>query len=182
MQKITRFGKLSISLISIILALSSCQSQSKEKSTKANSTADLGTEIADSSKEIISDSLMVSLYSQRAQLYTLGRYYQKNDQPEQALGIYKRMISLDSTDKIAYYNSGYVKLVFLKKFKEVAEYFSRAIQLDPAYADAFFYRGYCYELMGDASKARTDYEKVLKITPNDAKAINGLSRLNKLIP
>lgn len=115
-------------------------------------------------------------------LYMLGMFYQENDQPDQALGIYKRMISLDSTDKIAYFNSGYVKLVYLKKFKEGADIFSKAIQLDPAYVDAYFNRGYCYELMGDAIKARADYEKVLKISPNDPKAINGLNRLDNSIP
>jgi len=36
--------------------------------------------------------------------------------------------------------------------------------------------------MGDASKARADYEKVLKITPDDPKAIKGLNRLDKSIP
>jgi tetratricopeptide (TPR) repeat protein len=115
-------------------------------------------------------------------LYMLGMLYQENDQPDQALGIYKRMIALDSTDKIAYYNSGYVKLVYLKKFKEASGLFSKAVQLDPQYADACFNRGYCYELMGEISKARADYEKVMKINPNDPKAIEGLNRLDKIIP
>lgn len=114
-------------------------------------------------------------------LYILGMFYQENDQPEQAMGIYKRMISLDSTDKIAYYNSGYVNLVYLKKFKEGVELFSKAIQLDPSYTNAYFNRGYCYELLGESSKAHADYEKVLKISPNDSKSINGLNRLDKLI-
>lgn len=115
-------------------------------------------------------------------LYLLGMYYQENDQPDQALGIYNRMISVDSADKIAYYNSGYVKLVYLKKFKEAAGLFSKAIKIDPAYADACFNRGYCYELLGDIPKARADYEKVLKLTPNDPKAIEGLNRLDKIMP
>ena len=115
-------------------------------------------------------------------LYMLGMFYQENDQPEQALGVYKRMITLDSRDKIAHYNSGYVNLVYLKKFKEGADFFSTAIQIDPVYADAWFNRGFCYELMGDAAKARTDYEKVLKITPNDPKTIIALNRLDKSLP
>jgi len=182
MQNFSCYGKLTISLFTIIIALSSCHSQRKENAVKANSEADLKTEIAGLSKKSGDDSLNAGMYNQRAQLYKQGMIYQENDQPDQALGIYKRMISLDSTDKIAYFKSGYLELVFLGKFKEGSVFFSRAIQLDPAYTDAFFYRGYCYELMGDASKARADYEKVLKITPDDPKAIKGLNRLDKSIP
>jgi hypothetical protein len=32
--------------------------------------------------------------------------------------------------------------------------------------------------MGDASKARIDYEKALKITPNYPNAVEGLNRLD----
>jgi tetratricopeptide (TPR) repeat protein len=113
-------------------------------------------------------------------LYMLGMFYQENDKPDQALEIYKRMISLDSTNKLPYYNSGYVSLVYLKKFKEGAEYFSKAIKIDPKYIEAYFNRGYCLELMGDVAKARVDYEKALKITPNYPNAVEGLNRLDKL--
>jgi len=113
-------------------------------------------------------------------LYMLGMFYQENNQPDQALGIYKRMIVLDSSNKIPYYNSGYVNLVYLKKFKEGADFFSKAIKIDSKYIEAYFNRGYCYELMGDIAKAHGDYEKALKITPNYPKAVEGLNRLDKL--
>jgi tetratricopeptide (TPR) repeat protein len=113
-------------------------------------------------------------------LYMLGMFYQENEQPEKALDTYKRMINLDSTNKLPYYNSGYVNLVYLQKFKVGAEFFTKAIKLDPKYIEAFFNRGYCYELAGDVAKARLDYEKALKITPNYPNAIEGLNRLDKL--
>jgi tetratricopeptide (TPR) repeat protein len=113
-------------------------------------------------------------------LYMLGMFYQENEQPEKALDTYKRMIILDSTNKLPYYNSGYVNLVYLKKFKQGLEFFTKAIKLDPKYIEAYFNRGYCYELAGDFAKARIDYEKALKITPNYPNAIEGLNRLDKL--
>ncbi|MEI6749577.1 MAG: tetratricopeptide repeat protein [Bacteroidales bacterium] len=113
-------------------------------------------------------------------LYMLGMFYQENNQPDQSLAIYKRMINLDSANKLPYYNSGYVNLVYLNKFKEGAEFFTKAIKIDPKYLEAYFNRGYCYELAGDAAKAHLDYEKALKITPNYPNAIEGLNRLDKL--
>jgi tetratricopeptide (TPR) repeat protein len=124
-------------------------------------------------------ALMVKPNSKET-LYMLGMFYQENEQPEKALETYKRMIILDSTNKLPFYNSGYVNLVYMKKFKEGAELFSKAIKLDPKYIEAYFNRGYCYELSGDFVKARLDYEKALKITPNYPNAIEGLNRLDKL--
>jgi tetratricopeptide (TPR) repeat protein len=113
-------------------------------------------------------------------MYMLGMFYQENNQPDLALATYKRMMSLDSLNKLPYYNSGYVNLVYLKKFKEGAYCFSKAIKLDSKYIEAYFNRGYCYELMGDIAKARLDYEKALKITPNYPNAVEGLNRLDKI--
>jgi tetratricopeptide (TPR) repeat protein len=112
-------------------------------------------------------------------LYMLGMFYQENNQPNQALSIYKRMISLDSSNKLPYYNSGYVNMVYLSKYSEGAESFTKAIKIDPKYLEAYYNRGYCYELSGNAPKARLDYEKALKITPNYPKAVEGLNRLDK---
>jgi len=114
-------------------------------------------------------------------MYMLGMFYQENNQPDLALATYKKMISMDSANKLPYYNSGYVNLVYLKKFKEGADFFTKAVKLDPKYIEAYFNRGYCYELMGDISKARNDYEKALKITPNYPNAVEGLNRLDKMM-
>lgn len=113
-------------------------------------------------------------------LYNLGLLYQDIEQPEKAIESYKVINKLDPNNKLAFYNIGYVNLVFLQKYADGAEYFSKAIQLDPDYIDAWFNRGYCYELLKDKEKARADYEQVLKMKVNDPKAVEGMNRLDKL--
>lgn len=113
-------------------------------------------------------------------LYNLGLLYQDNSQPEKAIQAYETINKLDPKNKLAFYNIGYVNLVYLNKYAEGAGYFTKAINLDPNYPDAFYNRGYCYELLKDKEKAKNDYQQVLKLKVNDAKAIEALNRLDKL--
>ncbi|MCF8386954.1 MAG: tetratricopeptide repeat protein, partial [Bacteroidales bacterium] len=58
-------------------------------------------------------------------------------------------------------------------------YFNAAIEIDPAYAKAYYNRGYCNELMGNFAQARKDYQRTMDIIPNYEKAIEGLNRLDR---
>jgi len=111
-------------------------------------------------------------------LYNLAMMYQENDKPDQAIRLYGDMLKIDPKNRFALYNSGYVYLVYLNNYTKAIDYFSRAFQADSTYADALFNRGYAYELSGDFTRARTDYNKVLKISANYPKAIEGLNRLD----
>lgn len=112
-------------------------------------------------------------------MYNLGMLYQDNEKPDLALQQYSRMLEKDSANKLALYNSGYVNLVYKLNYKQGVDFFSKAIALDSNYIDAYFNRGYCYELSGNTGKARADYEKVLKLKVNDEKAVKGLNRIDK---
>ncbi|MFZ4546610.1 MAG: tetratricopeptide repeat protein [Bacteroidales bacterium] len=114
-------------------------------------------------------------------LYNLGLLYQDNGQPEKAILSYEEIIKLDTKNKLAFYNIGYVNLVYLNKYTQGAEYFSKAIALDSGYTDAWYNRGLCYELLKDKEKATNDYQQVLKLKVNDPKAIEGMNRLDKLM-
>jgi tetratricopeptide (TPR) repeat protein len=113
-------------------------------------------------------------------LYNLGLLYQENDQPTKAIESYEMILKLDSSNKLAIYNIGYVNLVYLNKYSEGANWFTKVIKIDPDYSDALFNRGYCFELLKEKEKARLDYMQVLKLNVNDPKAIEGLNRLDKL--
>jgi tetratricopeptide (TPR) repeat protein len=112
--------------------------------------------------------------------YSLGLLYQENSQPEKAILAYEAINKLNPKNKLALYNIGYVNLVYLNKFDEGITYFTKAITLDSGYADAFFNRGYCYELLKNKEKAKSDYEQVLKLRTNDPKTIEAMNRLDKL--
>ncbi len=73
-----------------------------------------------------------------------------------------------------------INLVYLKDFEAAVKFFSKSISLDPKYTDAYFNRGYSYELMGDFINARKDYQKALELFPNYERSIKGLNRLDSM--
>ena len=111
-------------------------------------------------------------------LYVLGMFYQDNSEPDRALSVYNEILQIDSSYKLAYYNKGYVYLVYKQEYLKAVEEFTQSINLDQDYAEALYNRGYAYELLGDRNKARSDYQKVLRLKLNDDKAIVGLNRLD----
>jgi tetratricopeptide (TPR) repeat protein len=63
--------------------------------------------------------------------------------------------------------------------KEAVEDFTRAIALDPDNAEAFYERGRCYALAGDAGKAAADYEQTLALNPSHPKAAEKRNELKE---
>lgn len=116
----------------------------------------------------------------REALYMLGLLYQETGKYDHAIGTYQLLAKTDTGFREASYNQGYIYLVYLKDFKKAVLFFSESIRKDPEYVEAYFNRGYAYELAGDYRKAYDDYERSLKIKVNYDKAIEGLNRLDKL--
>jgi tetratricopeptide (TPR) repeat protein len=113
-------------------------------------------------------------------LYLLGMYYQENGQYEKALETYAILGRVDSTMRSVPYNTGYIYMIYMKDFPKAAHYFSLAIQKDPGYVEAYFNRGYAYELDGQIDKAYADYKMTLRLRTNYEKAIDGLNRLDEI--
>lgn len=111
--------------------------------------------------------------------YLLGLAYQEQENISKAVETYEKLLTIDPDYKEAYYNLGYVNLVYINDFEASVNYFSKAISLDPRYTDAYFNRGYAHELAGDEVKARADYQKALELIPNYERAITGLNRLDQ---
>ena len=111
--------------------------------------------------------------------YLLGLTYQEQENIPKAVETYEKLITIAPDYKEAYYNLGYINLVYTNDFDVAVNFFSKAISLDPKYADAYFNRGYAYELAGDEIKARADYQKALELVPNYERAITGLNRLDQ---
>jgi Tfp pilus assembly protein PilF len=61
-----------------------------------------------------------------------------------------------------------------------AKHFTDAINIDKNYAEAWYNRGYCYELMGDVMHAKSDYQQAIMIKANYQRAIDGLNRVDAL--
>jgi len=113
-------------------------------------------------------------------LYMLGLFYQENGQFEKAIATYHNLAKADTAFREVPYNIGYIHLVYLKDFHLAITYFTESLKKDPGYYQAYYNRGYAYELSGDYKKALEDYQRSLKIKVNYDKAIEGLNRLDKL--
>jgi len=112
-------------------------------------------------------------------LYNLAYFYQEHDMLNEALSTYTNLLAIDSTNRFAHYNMGYIHLVYLEMFREAIKYFNKALKFDPNYVEAIYNRGYCFELLGDVHNARADYNRALALRTNYELAIQGLNRLDR---
>ena len=110
-------------------------------------------------------------------LYALALAYQEQEQAENAIQTYNRLIIINPQHVYAHYNLGYAHLVFLNDYEQAITYFDKVLELDPGYYDALYNKAYCYELLGDPATAWDLYKQVLEIAVNHEKAIDGLNRL-----
>jgi Tfp pilus assembly protein PilF len=70
-------------------------------------------------------------------------------------------------------------MYYLQLYRDATHHFTDAIEVDPSYFQAYYNRGYCFELMGDINNAAKDYRKALEIQPDYDLAANGLSRVTE---
>ena len=112
--------------------------------------------------------------------YQLGLLYQDQGKVDLAEEQYDYIIrEIDSTLAVPYYNKGYLQLIHSGDFEKAISYFSKAIEFEPGYAEAWYNRGLCHELIGRFREARQDYQKVLELQTNYPLAIKGLNRLDE---
>ena len=115
--------------------------------------------------------------------YNLGQLYYELDDIENAKEQYNILISLDTKSiysKNALYNMGYIAMNVDKDLNEAINYFSKAIEQDNLFAQAYQARGEAYENLQKYDEARSDYEKCLKIDINNEAALAGLNAIDKL--
>ena len=66
---------------------------------------------------------------------------------------------------LSYYRLGLAQYLEGENDKAMTN-FSKAIELDPKHADAYFWRGYLYRLASDFDKAIADFDKAIELNPN----------------
>jgi tetratricopeptide (TPR) repeat protein len=58
----------------------------------------------------------------------------------------------------------------MKNYAHAITDFDRAIELDPQYHVAYYYRGLAYCNQGDYDRAIADFDKAVELDPQDAEA------------
>jgi len=113
-------------------------------------------------------------------LYMIGVLKMETGRPVEAESIYNEIISFDSSYVNAYYNLGYLYLMFFEKYRKGIDYFTKSLEIEPEYLDAIYNIGLSYEILEESDTAREYYKRVLKINPNYERAIVALNRLDDL--
>jgi tetratricopeptide (TPR) repeat protein len=111
--------------------------------------------------------------------YALGYYYQETGRYNEALSTYDSMLKIAPDNAAAWYNKGYIQLLYNKNPEDAITCFSQAITYEPRYSDAYYNRGYAYELKKNIDGAEKDYRNALSIDPENKLAKAGLKRLGK---
>ncbi len=128
--------------------------------------------------EYISTALRIEPQNTNA-LYVLAMYYQELNQMDKAEEIYKQILDINANHKDAWHNRGYIELFTYGDYNEAIEYFTRAIQCDSSFAEAWVNRGCAYELTGDKAHALDDFHAALDLDHTFQPAIDGIKRINK---
>lgn len=110
-------------------------------------------------------------------LYILAMYYQEKNVMDKAEQIYQQILDIDDNHKHAWHNRGYIQLFTYGDYPEAVRLFTRAIQCDSAFIEAWTNRGCAYELMDDKSNARQDFLSALNIDHTFEPALDGLARV-----
>lgn len=109
--------------------------------------------------------------------YNKGMYHQENGQDSLALGCYEHIMDVDPKNALAWYNSGFIRMEHLHDLAGAKHDFSKAIELEPGYADAWYNRGLAEERSNELDSAAANYQIVISMRPNYAPAAAALDRL-----
>lgn len=113
--------------------------------------------------------------------YYLAMYYQESERYNKAIQTYNSIIDLEPSFYIAMFNIGYINLVYLQEYETAVEYFTKVIELNAEYTEAYYNRGFAYEMLKDVENSRKDYSKTLELYPNYELAIDGLNRIEEYL-
>ena len=109
--------------------------------------------------------------------YNYGLWLPEHGLFDEAFSQYNALLTIDPHNKAAWYNIGYINLVYFENYNKAIEYFTRAIESDPTYAEAYFNRGLSYEQLNQFDNARSDYNKALSLKHNYENALKALERI-----
>lgn len=110
-------------------------------------------------------------------LYGRGLWYQDHNQLDNAIKDYTAITLINTKNKNAHFNLGYIHHIMLKVYPEAIKHYTRAIESDPRYTEAYYNRGLCYEAVGNLAAAAGDYKQALMLRPVYPPAEEGLRRV-----
>jgi tetratricopeptide (TPR) repeat protein len=110
-------------------------------------------------------------------LFELARYYEELGRAREATATYKRCVETDPGYAPAYIALGKQETA-KQQWKAALSYFNLAARARPNEAEAYYYRGLCYERLGNSGAAADDYRKALSFRRNYPEAQKALEKVS----
>lgn len=110
-------------------------------------------------------------------LFAFGSALQRFGKYEDALRIYDTIIKIQPEELAAKFNKGAIMVDVYNKFDESMVIFKEILLKDSINIPARLALAWCMENTGKRKSAVEEYKKVLKIQPNNPKAVDALNRL-----
>jgi tetratricopeptide (TPR) repeat protein len=111
--------------------------------------------------------------------YNLGRVFEKQGLPEEALRQYQQAVRLEPNYGAAYYRMGMI-LENLQRIDEAREALGNAVRLNPNIMEAHLHYGILSYNVGDIEHALTSLSRVIKISPYSTMASEARKYLDRM--
>jgi tetratricopeptide (TPR) repeat protein len=161
-------------------AISSLETAIEQDNKNYNAFLDLGLIYASRKNtiafEYYNNAITINPLSIEA-LYAKAKLFQDINKTNDAVLVYNQILKIDSLHVFSLYNLGAIELDANKDANKAIIYFTRAINANPNYAEAYFARGACYQELKDKNNAKADYNMCLQLKKNYEPAIDGLNSL-----
>lgn len=111
-------------------------------------------------------------------LFELAKYYEALGKVKEATATYKRCVETDPGYAPAYIALGKQETA-RQQWKAGLSYFNLAARARPNEAEAYYYRGGCYERLGNKTAAADDYRKAISFKRDYPEAKAALEKLSR---
>ncbi len=109
-------------------------------------------------------------------VFEMGNYHRFQGNNDKALEHYKQVTFLDNQYTDAHINAGIV-MMDKKEFEKAEDFFNIAVETDPSYPSAYYYRGIASAYLGNDAKAKSDLQTALELAPSYEEAKEALLEL-----
>ena len=110
--------------------------------------------------------------------YGKGKYYQDVKDDPMAKKVYRELVQKDPFNEHAFFNLGFIYLME-DSIKEAYKYFNFSIKVKPQYAEGYYYRGLCENLLGNKVQALGDIDEAIALKPDFEEAKETYNKLQK---
>lgn len=109
--------------------------------------------------------------------YGIAKSLQDLEQYDEALAGYRKLLKVDSTAYVSYFNQGYIKHYHQKELDSAIYYYNELLDNDPEYIHGWYQLGEAYFSEGRKADAARAFSEALRIDENYQPAIDASQKL-----